>query len=265
MGFNLALKGLTTFSRALHEKLIVPHLVKKFTAFCGTRQYITGLTTAHHLALACLLKIPYNIILPSSPKSSVRKVSAPEFCMHMYCSPGVPHDPPISFSLTWYQTNSIRWTVEIMNLLTVRPSPAVRSLSLLGPNIVLSEVVRELLRIGKIHSWVHQIYCNVIWHKTVVWVGTVFCPRRAPKLHYRPNRLTEVKVLENGGTSPHSLHFGHECGWVLGFRRLYTRRKNSRRPLIYARVLRLSCVPESWASVKKGRKSKNYIPIRNVE
>jgi len=49
-----------------------------------------------------------------------------------------------------------------MNLLTVQPSPVVRSLFLLGPNIVLSEVVRERLRIEKILSWVHQIYCNVI-------------------------------------------------------------------------------------------------------
>ena len=99
-----------------------------------------------------------------------------------------------------------------MNLLTVRPSPVLRSISLSGPNIVLSEVVRELLRIEEILSWAYVSYCNVMRHKTVVWMGAMFVPRRAPKLHYMPNRLTEVIVRENGGIAPHSLCFDHECG-----------------------------------------------------
>jgi len=48
-----------------------------------------------------------------------------------------------------------------MKLLIVQSSPVLRFLSLLGPNIIFSEVVREL-RIEKILSWVFQSYCNVI-------------------------------------------------------------------------------------------------------
>jgi hypothetical protein len=46
----------------------------------------------------------------------------------------------------------------------MQSSPVVRSLSLLGPSIVLSEVVREL-RIEKILSWVYQSYCNIKLNK----------------------------------------------------------------------------------------------------
>jgi hypothetical protein len=174
------LSDLTTLSKVLREKLIIPLLVKKFAAFCGTLLFINVLTIVRHLSLPCFLKIQFNINLPSSPTSSFLNVSAPKFCMHLCCSPYVPHDPPISFFLTWYQTNNIWWAVQIMKLLTVQSSPFLRSLSLLGPNIVLIEVVREILRIRKILSWVYQSCFNVIWHKSVVWVDAVFVPCFTP-------------------------------------------------------------------------------------
>jgi hypothetical protein len=40
---------LTTCSRIVLEKLIVPQVVKKFPAFYGTQTFITQFTIAHHL------------------------------------------------------------------------------------------------------------------------------------------------------------------------------------------------------------------------
>jgi hypothetical protein len=34
------------------EKLMVPHLVKKFPYFMGTYRFITAVTSAHHLSLS---------------------------------------------------------------------------------------------------------------------------------------------------------------------------------------------------------------------
>ena len=48
---------LTPCSRVLLEKLTVSQLVKKFSAFYGTRRFITAFTSAHHLSLSlCFLK-----------------------------------------------------------------------------------------------------------------------------------------------------------------------------------------------------------------
>jgi len=46
------LKLLTPWSRVLFEKLIGSQLVKKFSAFHGTRRFITAFTTARHLPLS---------------------------------------------------------------------------------------------------------------------------------------------------------------------------------------------------------------------
>jgi hypothetical protein len=45
-------KHIIPWSRVLSEKLTVSQLVKKFSAFYGTRRFITALTTARHLSLA---------------------------------------------------------------------------------------------------------------------------------------------------------------------------------------------------------------------
>jgi len=43
---------LTTWSRALLEKLTVSQLFKKFTTFCLTRRFITAFTSTRHLFLS---------------------------------------------------------------------------------------------------------------------------------------------------------------------------------------------------------------------
>jgi hypothetical protein len=43
---------LTPCSRVLLEKLTVPHLVKKLSAFYGTRRFINAFTSARHLSLS---------------------------------------------------------------------------------------------------------------------------------------------------------------------------------------------------------------------
>ena len=75
---------LTPCSRVLLEKLIVSQLLKKSTAFYGTRRFIAALAIARYLYLSwnrsaqstrtpppplpsCFLKIRFNIILPSTP------------------------------------------------------------------------------------------------------------------------------------------------------------------------------------------------------
>jgi hypothetical protein len=63
-------------SRVLLEKLTGSQLVKKFSAFYGTRRFITAFTSARHLSLSWassiqstshFLKIHPNIILPWTP------------------------------------------------------------------------------------------------------------------------------------------------------------------------------------------------------
>jgi hypothetical protein len=43
---------LTKWSRALVEKLIVSHIVKKFPTFCGNRSFISTFTSVRHLLLS---------------------------------------------------------------------------------------------------------------------------------------------------------------------------------------------------------------------
>jgi len=49
---DLTLYSLTPYSTVLLEKLTGSQLVKKFSAFCGTRSFITAFTIARHLSLS---------------------------------------------------------------------------------------------------------------------------------------------------------------------------------------------------------------------
>jgi hypothetical protein len=50
--FQEGITKLTPWSRGLFEKLTVSQLVKKFSAFYGTRRFMTAFTRARHLSLS---------------------------------------------------------------------------------------------------------------------------------------------------------------------------------------------------------------------
>ena len=85
----------------LQDKLLVPHLVKNFSAFYGTQRFITLFTTAHRSLYpqsdqssprphSCSWNDNFNIILPSTPKSSTF-LFPPDFPIKpMYATPSFP-------------------------------------------------------------------------------------------------------------------------------------------------------------------------------
>jgi hypothetical protein len=101
---------LTPWSRVILEKLTGSQLVKTFSAFYGTRRFITAFTTASHLSLCSArsiqsmlspshsLNIHLNIILPST--ASVPHFPPPKPCLHLSSPTSVLHAPPISFILS---------------------------------------------------------------------------------------------------------------------------------------------------------------------
>ena len=94
----LLANSITPWSRGLPEKLPGPQLLSKFTAFYGTRRFITAFTTARHLSQSWarsnqpmpphhFSKIHFNIILSSKPVVSSPQVSTPKHCMHLSSPP----------------------------------------------------------------------------------------------------------------------------------------------------------------------------------
>ena len=101
------LKEQTPWSRILPEKLTVPRLLEKFTAFYGTRRFITAFTTDRHLSLfwakyihsmppSHSSKTRFNIILPSKP-GSFKWSPSPRFPhQNPVCTSPLPHTCYIS-------------------------------------------------------------------------------------------------------------------------------------------------------------------------
>ena len=88
----------------LFRKLIIPHLVKKFTSFYGIQTFITILRWVHISSLAWAIsmksipshhisKIHLSVFLPSVV--SFLWVSPPNLCVHFSSPPYMPHAPPI--------------------------------------------------------------------------------------------------------------------------------------------------------------------------
>jgi hypothetical protein len=99
---------LTPWSRVLLEKLAGRQLVKKFSAFYGTRRFITAFTRARHLSLSCAISIQSMPPHPTSWRSililsshlrlgllsgSFPQVSPPKSCMHLSHTCYMPRPP----------------------------------------------------------------------------------------------------------------------------------------------------------------------------
>jgi len=104
-------------SRILPERLTRPQLVKKFSAFYGTRMFITAFTTLRHLPLSRVKSIQSKPPQPTSlvfifilslhlrlglPSDIFPPVLRPKSRMHLSCLPYVLHAPPISFFLIFH-------------------------------------------------------------------------------------------------------------------------------------------------------------------
>ena len=109
--FFCSMYELTQWIIVLLETLTDSQPSKKFPAFYGTRRLITAFTRAHHLFLSwarsCLsshfLKIHFNIIFPSMPRSCKCSLSLRIPYKNPVCSSPtyVLHAPPVSFCLIW--------------------------------------------------------------------------------------------------------------------------------------------------------------------
>jgi hypothetical protein len=85
----------TPWRRVLFDKLTVTQIVKKFSAFYGTRRFITVFTRTHHWSLPwarCIQSIPLppslrkihsNIIIPATPSSRLFRLFDQNFCMQL--------------------------------------------------------------------------------------------------------------------------------------------------------------------------------------
>ena len=121
---------LIPWCRYLPEKLTGLHLVKKLSAFYGTRRFITAFTSARHLSQSwarSIQSIPLHptswrpiLILSSHLRLSLPiglfpQVSPPKPCIPLL-SPYMLHAPS-SNSSRFYHPNNIGWAVQNIKLL----------------------------------------------------------------------------------------------------------------------------------------------------
>jgi hypothetical protein len=106
---------LTPWSIVLPEKLKRPELLKKFTAFYGTRRFITAFTRARHLSLSWarliqsmpppsnLSQVHFNIILPSTPGSSKWFLPSEYIRSYLRYLEAVPLSTTRGRAMPWWQ------------------------------------------------------------------------------------------------------------------------------------------------------------------
>jgi hypothetical protein len=118
----------TPWSIVLPEKLAGPQLVKEFHAFYGTWRFITSFTSIHHMSQIdsvhtsppYFLKIHFNIILPSTPRSSKWPLclrSRQQNPVRTSPVSNTCHTPRPSHSSLYDYPNNIWWGVHLIKLL----------------------------------------------------------------------------------------------------------------------------------------------------
>ena len=109
---------LTLRTGVLLEKLTVPQIVKKFTAFYGTHHLVPIMSQIQFH----FLKIHLNIILPSTPGSPKWPLSCRFPHQSPVCISPLPHTcymPHPSHSSRFDHPNNIWWAVQIMNHIAI--------------------------------------------------------------------------------------------------------------------------------------------------
>jgi len=126
--YTLNTVKITAHSTVLPEKLTVPQRIKKFSAFCATRKFITAFTTVSFLSqtwgrsIQWILISSRSLLILSShlclglSTSSFPQVFPPKLSIHIYSPPHALHAPPISFFLIW-SSNNIWRAVQVIKLL----------------------------------------------------------------------------------------------------------------------------------------------------
>ena len=127
---------LTPWSRVILEKLTVYQLVKKYPVFMAHPKFITAFTRAHQLSLILsqsnlvhaslfhFLKLKFNIIFPSTRRSSMWSISIRSLQQNSVCISPVPHTCHMSRpSPSWFDhPSNIWWELHIMKLLIMQSS-----------------------------------------------------------------------------------------------------------------------------------------------